>query len=369
MKVFLSSVITGFEPYRAAAADAVSTLGHEIIRAEDFSASSMTPQQACLAGVRESDVVVVMLGERYGQLQASGKSATHEEFEEAADTKSVLVFEQLGVERDDLMQAFVTEVQDWVHGSLSATFSAPDESRVAVTRSLADHAVREQHGLVDDDEVVARSLELLPAQQRSGSDTVTVVVAGGPYQQVVRPATIEDTSFVQSLKQQAMFGPNAVLDSELGAKHSIHGDVLRVGNDQGHLLLDPAGTVAVVLPARRPNVRAGGVTVLESIIEEDIQETIAGMIRFAGQILDTIDPTNRITAVAPVARLAGSLLAWRTRAEAEASPNSMSIGWGRNRGSAQVQLTPAVRPRSHLLQRTDEIAEDLTVLLRRQVKS
>ena len=197
---------------------------------------------------------------------------------------------------------------------------------------------------------------------------MTVVVAGGPYQQVVRPATIEDMSFVQSLKQQAMFGPSAILDSELGAKHSIQGDVLRVGNEHGHLLLDPAGTVAVVLPARRPNVRAGGVTVLESIIEEDIQETIAGMIRFAAQLLDTIDPTNRITAVAPVVGLAGSLLAWRTRAETEASPNSMSIGWSQNRGSAQAQLTPAVRPRSQLLQRTGELAEDLTVLLRRQVK-
>ena len=61
-------------------------------------------------------------------------------------------------------------------------------------------------------------------------------------------------------------------DSEWGAKHSIHGNVLRAGNDQGRLLLDPAGTIAVVLTARRPNVRAGGVTVLESIIEEDIQE-------------------------------------------------------------------------------------------------
>ena len=167
MKVFLSSVITGFEPYRAAAADAVRTLGHEIIRAEDFSASSMTPQQACLAGVRESDVVVVMLGERYGQLQVSGKSATHEEFEEAAQTKPVLVFEQLGVERDDLMRAFVTEVQDWVHGSLSATFSSSDELRVAVTRSLADHAVREQHGpLTTTRSLRARSSCFLPNSAR-----------------------------------------------------------------------------------------------------------------------------------------------------------------------------------------------------------
>ena len=105
VKVFISSVITGFEPYREAAAGAVRLLGHEVIRAEDFPALAASPQQACLAGVRRSDVVM-LLGERYGQRQASGKAATEEEFGEAAASKPLLVFSQIGVDRDLDMVAF-----------------------------------------------------------------------------------------------------------------------------------------------------------------------------------------------------------------------------------------------------------------------
>ncbi len=50
MKVFVSSVIRGFEPFREAAVRAAQTLGHEVIRAEDFGASPDSPQQVCLAG-------------------------------------------------------------------------------------------------------------------------------------------------------------------------------------------------------------------------------------------------------------------------------------------------------------------------------
>ncbi len=72
VKVFISSLISGYEPYRAAVAEAVETLGYQVVRAEDFPASPGTPQQACLAAVRDSDLVVLLIGERYGYPQPSG---------------------------------------------------------------------------------------------------------------------------------------------------------------------------------------------------------------------------------------------------------------------------------------------------------
>ncbi len=92
MRVFISSVITGYEHFRDAVAAAVESLGHEVIRAEDFGASPGTPQQACLGGVREADVVVLLVGARYGAIQPSGHSATDEEYREARESKQVLVF-------------------------------------------------------------------------------------------------------------------------------------------------------------------------------------------------------------------------------------------------------------------------------------
>jgi hypothetical protein len=39
MKIFVSSLITGMEPFRAAAREAIIQLGHEPVMAEDFAHS------------------------------------------------------------------------------------------------------------------------------------------------------------------------------------------------------------------------------------------------------------------------------------------------------------------------------------------
>ena len=46
--------------------------------AEDFGARPDSPQVACLTGLRQSDIVVLIVGEHYGAVQPSGQSATHE---------------------------------------------------------------------------------------------------------------------------------------------------------------------------------------------------------------------------------------------------------------------------------------------------
>ena len=96
MKIFLSSVIRGFEAYRDASARAARALRHEVKRAEDFAASSATPQQACLAGVRWAEAVILLLGVRYGDRQASGISPTHEGYREARERCPVLFFVERG---------------------------------------------------------------------------------------------------------------------------------------------------------------------------------------------------------------------------------------------------------------------------------
>lgn len=62
VKVFISSVIAGFEEHRTAAREAAENLGHTVIVAEDFGASPSSPQQVCLAGVRDADIIVLLLG-------------------------------------------------------------------------------------------------------------------------------------------------------------------------------------------------------------------------------------------------------------------------------------------------------------------
>src|SRR6266403_1353579 len=104
MKVLISSVIRGLEDCRDAAGRAARALRHEVKRAEDFAASTTTPQQACLAGVRWADVVILLLGSRYGDRQASGLAPTHEEYREARDRGQVLVFIQQNANFDSEQQ-------------------------------------------------------------------------------------------------------------------------------------------------------------------------------------------------------------------------------------------------------------------------
>src|SRR5207249_8235965 len=109
VRVFISSVITGLEPFRDAAADAARTLDHEVRRSEDFAASTASPQQVCLEGVRWADVVVLLLGERYGDVQPSELSPTHEEYREARDSKDVIAFTHRAAEREPAQTEFVEE--------------------------------------------------------------------------------------------------------------------------------------------------------------------------------------------------------------------------------------------------------------------
>lgn len=124
MKVFISSLISGMEVERAAVKRAVERLGHGPIMAEDFGARPSSPQVACLGGVRESDLVILVLGSRYGVPQAGGVSATHEEILEARNRKPILVFLQAGAEPEDSQVALINEVGGWEGGLFRQEFAS-----------------------------------------------------------------------------------------------------------------------------------------------------------------------------------------------------------------------------------------------------
>ena len=167
MKVFISSLITGYEPLRDAAATAIAALGHEVVRAEDFPAFGGSPQSACLAGVRASDVVILILGDRYGYAQAAGLSATHEEYREARDSKTVLVFVQQGVSPELQQAELIREVQSWEQGHFTAPFTGADELRDRVTRALHDFSLANEAAPLNETEL---------ARTRSATDTSSLPV-------------------------------------------------------------------------------------------------------------------------------------------------------------------------------------------------
>jgi hypothetical protein len=365
MRVFVSSLIGGYEAYRDAVIRAAEMLGHTVLRAEDLGATSASPQQACLGLVRDSDVVVLLIGERYGAVQQSGMSATHEEYREARERKPVLVFVEDSAIRDERQEAFLSEVQNWATGHFRSEFNDPISLEKAVVQRLHEHELAVSHSPFDETECLERARLLLPSDARSfgTGPGLVVAIAAGPHQQVIRPVELSDPALAADLQREALFGPNPVLDRTEGTAESVRGAQLTLRQDHGEVTLDQAGSLRISTGMGTTGGRRG--MEMPAIIQEDVQSFVGSAVRYAGWVFDRIDPIRRLTDVVILVHLAGGgWMPWRTRSEHEASPTSGSMGV-RGDASSTVQLTPARRHRQALTHDADRIAEDLTVLLAR----
>lgn len=135
-RIFVSSVIEGFEDYREAARNGILDAGGEPALVEDYPGLSISPRTACLDGVKSCDVLVAVIGDRGGWTAPSGKLVVQEEYDEARQNNlSVLAFIQ-DVERDEESQRLVDKISDYVSGVFRLTFSSATELRAAVKDSL-----------------------------------------------------------------------------------------------------------------------------------------------------------------------------------------------------------------------------------------
>lgn len=362
MKVFLSSVISGFEVYRDAAAAAAKTLEHEVIRAEEFAASPTSPQRACLAEARAADAVLLILGARYGTRQASGLAPTHEEYREVRDDDKVLVFVQRGVTMEPEQKAFVDEVQGWEAGKYTDRFGTPEELSAAVTKALHRFELERVAGPVDAKDLLSRAHAELPQQSSGYGSMLTVVVTAGPTQALLRPAELADGTLGKKIAQQLLFGPSALFDLAGAADPVVSGGRLVIPHKAGGLSLDTVGTVVLQQPAVPADLPAMG---LRPIIEEDLCANLAAALRLAGAVLDMVDASGRASTVLPVASVT-SPTGWRTRAEHAASPNSMPLTM--RTAPITATLNPAVRRRAALLADPDAMARDFIALMGDEVR-
>ncbi len=306
-------------------------------------------------------MVVLIIGEHYGAIQPSGRSATHEEYDEARGTKTILAFVQEGVEREPREEEFAREVQAWASGLFRSGFRTVYELRQAITRALYDHALANATGPVDQEEMTQRAVALLPAERRnyaSSGAMLNLSIAGGPRQSILRPVEIERPALAEALMQQGMFGSNRLFETTRGVQPTMQDASLMLTQEGGaQVLLTEEGSVVISLPARRTGQMG------MELVEEAVQTQFAAALAFASWTFDHVDPTQRLTHVAIAASISGGdYMAWRTQRESEASPNRISLGTGNNAHTPVYvcQARPALRLNSA------HIVEDLLVPLRRQ---
>ncbi|MEO7067289.1 MAG: DUF4062 domain-containing protein [Rhodanobacter sp.] len=369
MKIFISSVISGYETERAAAKKAIELLGHIPVMAENFQAGPLTPQAACLGALRTSDLVVLLVGSRYGYPQAAGLSATHEEYRAAQGVKDTIVLIQQSVGREQDQASFLDEVQSWEAGHLTKDFTSPVELQEVLIGALHQWEMANVVAPLDPAELLTRAAGNLSRVDSNRSNAVLEVsVAGGPAQAILRPSEMEDTELHRAWRLGALAGPQALFDPSVGTTVEMDRDTLRIihGDRYGSnewVSLTGFGDVVVSQKLDRPDRRS----MIIALIEEDVTAAVVRALKFAAWTFDKIDSSSRLTHIAIAAQIVGGdYLGWRTRAEDEASPTSGTMGMGSSSGTAHVHLSPAHRVRGALRTDIGRISADLTVLLRRQ---
>src|SRR6266516_1176966 len=143
--VFLSSVRRGLEQERDNLPALIGAIGHECTRFEDYTAQPVASREACLRGVDQADVYLLLLGGRYGQpVFDSGLSPTEEEFTRARQRGiPMLVFVKQGVEVEPRQQAFIDRVQEYTGGRFRAGFTSAVDLQPKVARALAELAAQQ----------------------------------------------------------------------------------------------------------------------------------------------------------------------------------------------------------------------------------
>ena len=195
-RVFVSSIMKGYEEYREAARAAIREADCEAVLAEDFTAQSGSSRNACIDGVQSADALVLLLGPRYGWVAPSGRSATEEEYQEARRRHMpILVFVQNGISKEPDQQEFVDRVEDYLHGHFRKSFQSSNDLKQLVKEAVMDRNLRAVPQQLDGAE--ARIQAALNRRPPDNQYSVWMKTAWTTLrnEEVVDPLTLTDDDF------------------------------------------------------------------------------------------------------------------------------------------------------------------------------
>lgn len=360
----------GYENYRAAVAAAIESLDHELIRAEDFPSSNSASRIACLQAVREADLVILILGERYGWADtASGLSPTHEEFREAKAEGKIMAFVQNGVAFESAQEKFIAEVENYDTGlHRGRRFDTSEQLRTEVTRAISRYQLAAATTPINVASILETAKSLIPQQNQNYLSTqrplLHLAVAGGPSQSILRPSEIEDEAMISSLVSDLTNGPRAYFSYRFRTEPKLEQGALIISQENGsRFRVDEAA--AMLISVRIVEAEEG----MKPLIEENVGDALDLALGFADQMLERFDRTQKLSRIVLVASIeTASMFGWRTAAEQNANPKSGSFGMF-NKEPRPIHLNPADRTRMALKSERAAIVQDLLALLRRQHSS
>jgi Domain of unknown function (DUF4062) len=334
-RVFVSSVMSGFEPYRAAARAGIIDAGMKPILIEDFPSLDTSSRSACLDLVQSSDVYVVVIGDRPGS-SPLGKPVVEEEFEEARRRKLPRLMFVQNVQRDSETEALINRLSDFVLGRFRTTFDSPDDLRLAIATALKGLSAMNIekndpsliHELLDtrvDDRTALLRLAFVPERKDEVFDALD----------------FDATELRRSLFQLAHRDDVRLFDFEQGAKHAtVEGSdlVLRQDAVRGsgpeigvtvRMREDGAVVIDQTIAGRTKNSHQLGLDF--QIAESDVVEAIRSGIAFVNALYDERDRGHRFATFLFGAAVAGMnmqvIVKERRQQSSWSFPNYDDRGW------------------------------------------
>ncbi|MBD1270786.1 DUF4062 domain-containing protein [Aeromicrobium tamlense] len=288
MKVFISSVRRGLASERDYLPDLIRATGNVPMRFEDFGAQDLTSRGACLGGVQDADVYLLILGAEYGtEMGDSGVAATEEEFNVAMERGiPILVFVKAGIDPEPAQQDFMDRVGNYQEGRFWAGFADNAELGVRVTKALNEQQIPappfQQVALTHQVEVAWRSQQSsIPGIRDSHTPVLEVHVA--PIEPTpLRPvAALGDLAvrLAGDARQQGFFGHGDPLDIDSDTNYAWAvrvDDGQRRGGGWNELRTDPYAGIYVSRP--------GAVTIFQALPRDTM-----------GAMVDDNDLTQRFT--------------------------------------------------------------------------
>lgn len=304
MIVFISSVRRGLEAERDALPGLISALGHEPKRFEDFTALPVPPRQACMDGVGEADVYLLVLGERYGdRMPDTGIAPTEEEFNVAVRKGiPVIVLQKAAVEMESDQAAFAKRVEGYQAGRFRDSFSSPADllaKVVAALRAVAESPTTVTLQPLDQPVTVPWLGETARSLPGRGTLSTTLEVHLVPVGAPRLPAsTLEDgrRELVSVGRRTSLFGDEQAVNTG-GDTESVWASVQHHGSPGAGVRLSRSGVVSLWKELERDSL--GSILSISSLSDD-----LGAIIRVGAAV---VRPTSLVAVTAgldPVAMAA-----------------------------------------------------------------
>lgn len=386
-RVFVSSVMRDFEPYRTAAREGVRAADGIPVMAEDWPSLGDSSRTACLDLVASSDALVLVVGERGGWRAPSGLLVVEEELREARRRKlPVRVFVQEGVERDADAERLVSEVSDYVEGYFRRTFTDPGSLAAEVQRAVADLEPLPAPAMptdadADADDVRALALAVEgPSSESSrgmgtGEKTLRFVLAPERAGEVIDPRRLDEDDFHHAVMTAAQHPAHRLLEYGQPVVPRVRGTALvleRTGPEQNwresrpvRIEMHEHGLILIDAPVEaKPDSPGANVIPQHVVSEERVEHVLTAAFRFSGAVYELVDEFHRFGRFKVDVALGGA-----QGAVLERSPQPRSnytVPWRQPATGPVVPLqAPRVVNRHDLGHPGDEVSRLLTYLRRK----